>query len=84
MASYMYISKVLWLGQPQIKATWVAASMLPPIAIEEFENGVAAEAVAVRDQSYGQQSSMVRVSKQPITGPQQKRSKTERPTFVEG
>ena len=70
-----------------MNATWVAASMLPPIAIEQYENGIAAEAIAVEEQSYGQQSSTVCVSRPSTSEPrevQQKRQKIERPNIVEG
>ena len=75
---------MLWLGQPQINATWVPASAIPPAAIEAYENGVSAESVAIEDKAlYGQQSRMIIVSRPSteVQKPTTKRSKTERPHF---
>ena len=68
-----------------MNTTWLAASMLPPSTIEEYENGVAAVAVAVEEHSYGQQSSTMCMSRPSASESQkQKRQKMERPNLVEG
>lgn len=74
--------KVLWLGQPQLKTTWVAASSLPATAIEEYENGVATEAITIPDHSYGQVSSTLSVTRQSKIGPDSKCAKTIRPVVA--
>lgn len=54
--------QVLWLGCPEINATWEPEKSLPERLVKEFEAGVAAEATVDKQAIYGHTSGILTVS----------------------
>ena len=54
---------MLWLGKPDIEVTWVSADQVPLAIIEEYEKGIQVETEMYTDSSYGQEKSVLSISK---------------------
>lgn len=54
--------QVLWLGRPEINATWEPAKSLPDGLVQEFEAGVLAEATVDKQAIFGHTSGTLTVS----------------------
>ena len=68
----------MWLGQPELKATWVNSSSLPPSIVEKYENQEAVEVIAVTNSQYGQVSSTLSVDDCKKSSKPSKKRKKER------
>ena len=73
--------QVLWLGRPEIQATWKPAKSLPEGLVREFEAGVEAEVTIDKHAIYGHISGTLNVSH--CSEDRRKKVKLERPCHAD-
>jgi len=80
---YFVLLQVLWLGVPQCKATWEPASSVPQDLMADFEAGVTTEVDIDTTSAYGHVSNTMTVTHKPVSQPEVKKRKEERPCHEE-
>jgi hypothetical protein len=70
---------VLWLGLPEVNATWEPACSLPQSLVDDYEAGISREAEVHTTTTYGHSYTTVMISKKK-DDPQPKKRKGQRPS----